>query len=76
MNIIFPILKSRRILTETQARNSSECIGCGKDNPAGCIVCWQCFKYRTDIVPLKQWNGGFAEWQVVAIPTWAVLGGE
>lgn len=68
-------LQYRHILTQVEARNSSECIGCGQPNPAGCIVCWDCFKHREDVTPLKWFGGTFFEWQQMAIPTWAMIEG-
>ena len=48
---------------ETLARADSKCRGCGTPkHPGLLIVCWSCFKYRTDITPLKYYEGTFVEW--------------
>ena len=44
--------------TEAEARQATTCPGCRKRKDAGCIVCWHCFKYRTDCTPLKYWTAG------------------
>ncbi len=45
------------------ARAGKVCLGCGEPKEAGVlIVCWNCFKYRTDITPLKYFEGTFEEW--------------
>lgn len=43
-------------------RKSTVCKGCGKEKQLGLVVCWTCFKYRTDIIPLKSFEGSFSEW--------------
>lgn len=42
------------------ARSLDVCPGCGEPKSVGTIVCWVCFKYRHEIVPLKDYleNGG------------------
>lgn len=47
---------------EQQARNEIICRGCGENKEKGLVVCWECFKYREDTVPLKYSNLDFAEW--------------
>jgi len=42
--------------TEAEAREATVCPGCGKAKETGLIVCWQCFKYRTDCTPMKYWT--------------------
>lgn len=49
-------------LTEEEIRRETICRGCGKEKGEGQIVCWQCFKYRKDIVPYKYFEGTFVEW--------------
>jgi len=49
------------------ARDLELCPGCGEPKQSGCIVCWDCFKYRTDKTPLKyfegqDWNNPLQEW--------------
>lgn len=44
--------------TEEQARKATTCPGCGKAKDTGLIVCWHCFKYRTDCTPFKYWTAG------------------
>lgn len=43
-------------------RTKTICQGCGVDKAIGLVVCWRCFKYRVDIVPLKYFNGNYQEW--------------
>ena len=50
------------MLPESYARTLSICPGCGKPKQIGCVVCWDCFKYRTDIKPLKYFDGSLADW--------------
>ena len=47
---------------EEQARTETVCRGCGGEKDTGLVVCWSCFKYRDDIVPLKYFDGTFSEW--------------
>ena len=47
---------------ELQARKETKCRGCGKPKTKGCIVCWDCFKYRTDITPFKEFTGSLEDW--------------
>ena len=44
-------------VTEEQARLSQTCPGCGKPKALELVVCWGCFKYRTDVTPLKYFEG-------------------
>ena len=46
------------ISTEAEARQSPQCPGCGKAKEIGCVVCWRCYKQRTDCIPLKHWTAG------------------
>lgn len=46
-----------------EARKSPTCLGCDGPKGQGCIVCWNCWKYRRDIVPFKAYVGGtLREW--------------
>lgn len=47
---------------EDLARPETFCRGCGEVKIVGMLVCWNCFKYRTDITPLKHYKGTFAGW--------------
>lgn len=52
-------------MTVKQARLSSVCCGCGEPKESGenaLIVCWDCFKYRTDIIPFKYFGAPLQEW--------------
>jgi len=49
-------------LNETEIRKSCLCPGCGNVKPVGCVVCWDCFKYRQDVTPLKYFDGCVNEW--------------
>ncbi|MCX7428806.1 MAG: hypothetical protein NTW96_24670 [Planctomycetia bacterium] len=51
---------------EETMRAEAVCRGCGKPKDAGCIVCWGCFKYRTDITPFKWFDGTIEEWIATA----------
>lgn len=47
---------------EAAARNLNQCPGCGGEKQRGCVVCWPCFKHRTDVTPLKYFDGSLLEW--------------
>lgn len=47
---------------EREMRNSQVCLGCNKEKQLGTVVCWNCFKYRTDATPLKYFQGTIEEW--------------
>jgi hypothetical protein len=52
---------------ERRAREAPYCQACGcrkePSGPAGLLVCWECFKYRQDITPLKYTeDGDFLRW--------------
>lgn len=49
-------------MDERLLRNEPRCRGCGKPKPPQTRVCWQCFKYRTDVTPLKNFDGDLAAW--------------
>ena len=51
-----------QMLPESHARALPTCPGCGKPKQLGCIVCWDCFKYRSDITPLKYYDGSLVDW--------------
>ena len=40
-----------------QARLSHTCPACGKPKSLELVVCWNCFKYRTDKTPFKYFEG-------------------
>jgi hypothetical protein len=45
------------------ARDNLICLGCNGPKPPRCIVCWNCWKYRKDVVPFKYYAGGtLREW--------------
>lgn len=50
------------IISEDQARAEMYCRGCGENKDLGLVVCWNCFKYRTDVKPLKYYSGDLSEW--------------
>ena len=65
------------MITEVEARQKAKCI-CGADKTPGAIVCWTCFKYRNDLMPLKYYPGTFEAWQmefsdIIATTTAAAL---
>ena len=43
------------------ARKSPNCV-CGGNKGKGTLVCWDCFKHRTDTTPLKNFQGSYVEW--------------
>lgn len=47
---------------EDLQKDKTTCLGCGNNKSLGLVVCWNCFKYRSDITPLKYYNGSFQEW--------------
>ena len=49
-------------MTEEQMRKTDICEGCKSCKVIGTIVCWNCYKYRRDITPLKYFNGSVFEW--------------
>ena len=53
--------KERPVLTSDEARRLTTCPACGAEKTTGCIVCWNCFKYRTDKTPLKYYEGSKKE---------------
>ena len=53
---------TEQMLPDNHVRALQTCPGCGKAKQAGCVVCWDCFKYRTDITPLKYFDGSLADW--------------
>jgi len=44
------------------ARDLIYCPACGYCKDQALVVCWDCFKYRKDIVPWKYFDGDFADW--------------
>jgi len=53
---------------EDTLRRETTCRGCGKPKAVGDVVCWPCFKGRTDIVPLKWFDGTLEQWLATAQP--------
>ncbi len=53
-------------MNSQEARLSEVCPGCNKPKALELVVCWHCFKYRTDKTPLKyfegQQNDSLQEW--------------
>lgn len=49
-------------ITEKEIREEIICRGCGGKKDKGLIVCWNCFKYKKDIIPFKYFEGDFREW--------------
>ncbi len=49
-------------VSEDQARTEQTCRGCGDDKGLGLVVCWGCFKYRTDFTPFKYYGGTLQDW--------------
>lgn len=45
-----------------EARAAEICLGCMADKPKGTVLCWNCYKYRTDITPFKDFHGSLEEW--------------
>jgi len=43
-------------------RSEEICRGCRKPKDKGLPVCWDCFKYRKDTIPLKYFNGSLSQW--------------
>ena len=50
------------MLPESHLRSLTTCCGCGKPKDIGLVVCWECFKYRQDITPLKYDGRSVADW--------------
>jgi hypothetical protein len=46
---------------ERAMRNETKCRGCGSSKSVGCVVCWDCFKYRKQL-PFKYYEGTLQEW--------------
>lgn len=49
-------------LDDRTVRSETVCRGCGGEKGVGCVVCWTCFKYRTDVTPFKYFDGGLNDW--------------
>lgn len=47
---------------EREIRKSIICLGCNATKETGTMTCWNCFKYRTDIIPYKYFTGTFDQW--------------
>ncbi len=56
------VLHIAKQIREEDVRNLNYCIGCTKPKAVGLVVCWECFSRRTDIVPLKYFEGTLVEW--------------
>lgn len=48
--------------SENKYRAMSACAGCKKSKEIGLVVCWDCFKYRDDVIPFKYHNGSIESW--------------
>lgn len=46
---------------EDMARDSQICV-CGEEKTKGALVCWDCFKRREDVTPLKYFGRPYGEW--------------
>lgn len=51
---------------EISARKSNHCPACNKAKEQSSLVCWDCFKHRRDITPLKYYDGSFTQWLLLA----------
>lgn len=47
---------------EQDIRESGTCPGRDKIKSVMALLCWDCFKYRKDILPFKYFNGDLKEW--------------
>lgn len=47
---------------EIIARQETNCRGCNRSKKTGLVVCWDCFKYRKDITPVKYFNEFLEAW--------------
>jgi hypothetical protein len=47
---------------EEQARTETVCRGCGRPKELDQVVCWNCFKFREDVIPFQDFDGTLAEW--------------
>jgi hypothetical protein len=47
-------------------RTATICYGCNGHKVVGLVVCWDCFKRRTDITPLKYFDGATEQWLEIA----------
>lgn len=50
------------MITEIEARKSYNCPACNNAKEQNSLVCWDCFKRREDVTPLKYFEGTFTEW--------------
>ena len=53
-------------MSERQARESTTCMGCGREKAKALIVCWDCFKYTKPVPTVEplQYSGlSFETWQ-------------
>ncbi len=70
------MLITDEMLPDAHVRGLSICPGCGGPKSGGCLVCWDCFKYRLDITPLKYYGGSLADWlNEFDIGLWVPLAG-
>ena len=58
----FEWLKQNEGAMRRTMRNEEVCRGCGRPKDKGVPVCWDCFKYRKDITPLKYFDGDLSQW--------------
>ncbi len=47
---------------EKKLEHLNHCIVCKEPKIDGLIVCWNCFKHRKDIIPLKEYCGTLEAW--------------
>lgn len=59
-------MKLLEVEAATAERKKEICIGCESPKSQGLVVCWKCFKHRTDIIPYKDFEGGFEAWVKMA----------
>lgn len=63
-------MAQHQVIYETQeeyeARIANKCPACNQNKEQGSLVCWDCFKRRDDIIPLKFYQGTFNQWLILA----------
>ena len=54
---------TEQMLPDAHVRTLTTCPGCGGPKQLGCIVCWPCFKHRTDgVISFKYYAGSLVDW--------------